>query len=53
MSLFIGMLAFENSATGDVIVIDRLGILAGTLVSAFAGYAVLHFVLPRSASTDS
>jgi Na+/H+ antiporter NhaA len=28
-------------------VVDRLGILAGTLVSALAGYAVLHFVLPR------
>ena len=47
MSLFIGMLAFENSATGEVIVVDRLGILAGTLVSALAGYVVLHFVLPR------
>jgi NhaA family Na+:H+ antiporter len=47
MSLFIGMLAFENNATGEVIVTDRIGILAGTLVSAFAGYLVLHFVLPR------
>jgi len=47
MSLFIGMLAFENSAAGEVIVIDRLGILAGTLVSAVAGYVVLHLVLPK------
>ena len=47
MSLFIGMLAFENNATGEVIVIDRLGILAGTLISAVVGYAVLHLVLPR------
>ena len=47
MSLFIGMLAFENSATGEVIVIDRLGILAGTLVSALAGCVVLHVVLPK------
>jgi NhaA family Na+:H+ antiporter len=47
MSLFIGMLAFENSATGEVIVTDRIGILAGTLICAFAGYLVLHFVLPK------
>jgi NhaA family Na+:H+ antiporter len=47
MSLFIGMLAFENNATGEVILTDRIGILTGTLVSALAGYAVLHFVLPK------
>jgi NhaA family Na+:H+ antiporter len=48
MSLFIGMLAFENAAAGEVIVIDRLGVLAGSLISAFAGYAVLQFALPRN-----
>ena len=53
MSLFIGMLAFENGASGEVIVTDRLGILAGTLVSALAGYVVLHFVLPKRASADN
>jgi NhaA family Na+:H+ antiporter len=47
MSLFIGMLAFENAGTGEVIVSDRLGILAGTLLSAVYGLIVLHFVLPR------
>jgi NhaA family Na+:H+ antiporter len=47
MSLFIGMLAFENTATGEVIVTDQIGILAGTLISAFAGYVVLHLVLPK------
>jgi NhaA family Na+:H+ antiporter len=47
MSLFIGSLAFENNATGEVIVSYRLGILAGTLVSALAGYLVLNFVLPK------
>ena len=47
MSLFIGMLAFENGATGEVIVTDRIGVLAGTLISALAGYLVLHFVLPQ------
>jgi Na+:H+ antiporter, NhaA family len=47
MSLFVGMLAFENTATGEVIVSDRLGILAGTLLSAVTGALVLHWVLPR------
>jgi NhaA family Na+:H+ antiporter len=47
MSLFIGMLAFENTAAGEVIVTDRLGILAGTLLSAVFGSLVLHWVLPR------
>jgi Na+:H+ antiporter, NhaA family len=47
MSLFVGMLAFENMATGEVIVSDRLGILAGTLLSAVMGALVLHWVLPR------
>jgi Na+:H+ antiporter, NhaA family len=48
MSLFIGMLAFENSAAGEVIVTDRLGILAGTFLSAVFGAVVLHFALPRA-----
>jgi len=46
MSLFIGMLAFENAAPGEVIVSDRIGILAGTLISAVLGSLVLHWVLP-------
>jgi len=41
MSLFIGMLAFENAAASEVIVTDQLGILAGTLLSAVAGSVVL------------
>jgi NhaA family Na+:H+ antiporter len=48
MSLFIGMLAFENAAAGEVIVTDRLGILAGTFLSAIFGALVLHLVLPRA-----
>ena len=48
MSLFIGMLAFENTASGEVIVTDQLGILAGTLLSAVVGSLVLYFVLPRA-----
>jgi NhaA family Na+:H+ antiporter len=47
MSLFIGSLAFEHDGhehLSDV----RLGILVGSIVSAFAGYAVLKFSLgPR------
>lgn len=47
MSLFIGGLAFE--ATGVEMIFDeRLGIVAGSLVSAILGYAVL-----RSAATSS
>ncbi len=49
MSFFIGMLAFENTATGEVIVSDQLGILAGTLLSAIFGSLVLYRVLPRAA----
>jgi NhaA family Na+:H+ antiporter len=48
MSLFIGMLAFENTAASEVIVTDQLGILAGTLLSAVVGSLVLNWVLPRN-----
>jgi NhaA family Na+:H+ antiporter len=51
MSLFIGMLAFENTSAGEVIVTDRLGVLAGSFVSAVLGYVVLHLVLPRGRSS--
>lgn len=46
MSLFVGSLAFEQGGP-DYEVADRLGILVGSLGSALAGVAVLHFVLPR------
>lgn len=52
MSLLIGVLAFENAAAGEVIVTDRLGILAGTLVSAVVGSLVLHWALPRRQASD-
>jgi NhaA family Na+:H+ antiporter len=52
MSLFIGMLAFENAASGEVIVTDRLGILAGSMLSAVVGYVVLHLVLPKTRCSD-
>ncbi|HET7202843.1 MAG TPA: Na+/H+ antiporter NhaA [Steroidobacteraceae bacterium] len=48
MSLFIGMLAFENAAAGEVVVSDRIGILAGTFLSASVGALVLYWVLPRA-----
>jgi len=47
MSLFIGMLAFENVGAEHSVVTDRLGILTGSLLSAIVGYLVLNFVLPR------
>jgi NhaA family Na+:H+ antiporter len=52
MSLFIGMLAFEDSGAGEVIVTDQLGVLSGSLLSALIGYVVLNFVLPRPRSSD-
>jgi len=53
MSLFIGMLAFESSSNGNGIVTDRLGILAGSLISALGGYVVLFLVLPKGRSRDA
>ncbi|HEY5790235.1 MAG TPA: Na+/H+ antiporter NhaA [Gammaproteobacteria bacterium] len=47
MSLFIGSLAFEQGGP-DYAVDDRLGILAGTALSAVLGYLVLRFA-PRLA----
>ena len=52
MSLFIGMLAFENTGSGEVVLTDRLGILVGSLLSAIVGYVVLNAVLPRPRSSD-
>ena len=40
MSLFIGTLAFENDHHFPLV---RLGVLAGSLLSAAFGYALLHF----------
>ena len=46
MSLFIGSLAFSEGAAAPA-GLDRLGILAGSLVSGLAGYLWLYFTLPR------
>jgi NhaA family Na+:H+ antiporter len=46
MSLFIGALAFgENSANDDLV---KLGVLSGSLLSAFAGAAILRFAPPAA-----
>jgi NhaA family Na+:H+ antiporter len=42
MSLFIGSLAFEETASAEGFVYDRLGILAASLVSAGLGWALLR-----------
>ena len=52
MSLFIGMLAFEDTEIGKFLVTDKLGILVGSLTSAVVGYLVLHFVLPKGRCTN-
>ena len=52
MSLFIAGLAFQHVG-GDYFSGDRLGILLGSILSAAAGYLVLHFSLPRPAAAGS
>ena len=49
MSLFISSLAFEQSGHGFV-ANDRLGIIAGSLISAVVGYVILRFA--PSTSTE-
>ena len=49
MSLFIAGLAFEHGS-GDYYSGDRVGILLGSLLSALAAYAILHFSLPKAAA---
>lgn len=49
MSLFIAGLAFEHGS-GDYFSGDRLGILLGSILSAAAGYLLLHLSLPKPAN---
>jgi len=52
MSLFIGGLAFEQTGINQIFD-ERVGILAGSLVSACLGYAVLRLVsVTPSDNTD-
>ena len=46
MSLFIGMLAFNEPTHAAQL---RLGVLAGSLIAAPAGYLVLRLTAPRAA----
>jgi NhaA family Na+:H+ antiporter len=46
MSLFIGVLAFDNEATVDLV---RLGVLSGSLVAGFIGAVILASYKPASA----
>jgi len=49
MSLFVGSLAFENTAFDQSMVFDeRLGIILGSLLSGAMGYLVLHLTLPNN-----
>lgn len=48
MSLFIGALAFGQAAP-ELLVLDRLGILLGSVCSAVLGYVWLRYVLPGRA----
>ncbi len=48
MSLFIAGLAFEHGS-GDYFGADRLGILAGSILSAIVAFALLHASLPKPA----
>ena len=51
MSLFIGALAFPDAA--EAVGAAKLGTLAGSLLSAIAGWAVLRFVSrPTVSATD-
>jgi NhaA family Na+:H+ antiporter len=47
MSLFIGSLAFEHG-NFDLLSGVKLGVLAGSVLSALAGLAVLNLTLPKS-----
>lgn len=44
MSLFIGMLAYKSA---DLHTLTRLGVLAGSALSAITGYLVMQWALPR------
>ena len=51
MSLFIGSLAFEHGGFAQATAL-RIGVIAGSVVSGFCGWLVLHFSLPKT-QTDA
>lgn len=52
MSLFIGTLAFEHG-NFDMLYGVKMGVLAGSVLSAAAGLLVLHLALPKKAAPDA
>ena len=52
MSLFIGSLAFEETGV-NLLFDERLGIIAGSLLSGICGYLVLQMTLPERTRTES
>jgi len=54
MSMFIGSLAFESGSTSvDMFIDERLGIVAGSLLSALLAAAILHLALPKAARHEA
>ena len=49
MSLFIGGLAFTDAAQGDAV---KIGVLMGSLLSAFIGALVLYVAKPKASPAD-
>ena len=47
MSLFIGSLAFEHGGFAQATAL-RIGVIAGSVVSGFCGWLVLHLSLPKA-----
>ena len=47
MSLFIGSLAFEHGGFSQVFAV-KIGVISGSLASAFGGWLVLHLSLPKA-----
>ena len=47
MSLFIGSLAFEHGGFSNTAAL-KIGVIAGSLASAFCGWLVLHLSLPKA-----
>ena len=52
MSLFIGSLAFEETGV-NLLFDERLGIIAGSLLSGAFGYLVLRMTLPEAEASDN
>ena len=51
MSLFIGSLAFEHGGFAQATAL-RIGVIAGSVVSGFCGWLVLHLSLPKTAADN-